>query len=96
MIDVLYIKGKQSNNYDSELKYSLRSLDVCVSDIGRVFITGECPNFVDKSKVVFTPENDIGCPMINHWWKVSQTIKQTDISDNFALMYDDIFFVAFT
>ena len=92
MWDILYIKGKQSRNYDQELKYSLRSLEKCVSDIGRVFITGECPNFVDKSQIIWTKENDIGAPMINHWWKVRQTIKNTDISDNFVLMYDDIFF----
>ena len=92
MIDVLYIKGVQSRNYDQEMLYSLRSLEKCCSDVGRVFITGEFPRFVDKSKVIFTPEKDIGCPMVNHWWKVSQTIKNTDISDDFVLMYDDIFF----
>ena len=92
MIDVLYIKGAQSRNYDQELRYSLRSLEACVKDVGRVFITGECPNFIKKTAVIYTPEHDIGCPPVNHWWKVSQTIKKTDISDDFVLMYDDIFF----
>lgn len=92
MIDVLYIKGKQSRNYDQELMYSLRSLEKCCSDVGRVFITGDCPRFVNQKEVIWTTEYDIGCPMVNHWWKVSQTIKRTDISDDFVLMYDDIFF----
>ena len=93
MIDVLYIKGKISPNYDEEMKYSLRSLEKYVSDVGRVFITGDCPLFVKKSSIIHTLENDIGVPTINHWWKVSQTIKKTDIGQKFVLMYDDIFFV---
>lgn len=89
-VDVLYIKGVKSPNNDDELRYSLRSLRK-VKDLGRVFITGEKPDFVKN--VIHTPAKDIGCRMINHWWKVYQTIINTDISDNFVLMYDDIFFV---
>ena len=92
-IDILYIKGPISQNYDEEMKYSLRSLEKYVLDFDRVFITGDCPLFVDKKTVVHTLERDIGVPSINHWWKVSQTIKKTDISQKFVLMYDDIFFV---
>ena len=90
MIDLLYIKGSKSINNDDELRYSLRSLKF-VKDKGRVFITGECPSFVQN--VIHTPEKDIGCRTINHWWKVKQTILSTDISENFILMYDDIFFI---
>lgn len=89
MIDILYIKGVESPSKDEELRFSLRSLK-CVKDVGRVFITGKCPSFVKN--VIFTPCDDIGCKTINHWWKVTQTILQTDISDDFVLMYDDIFF----
>ena len=92
MIDVLYIKGKPSLSMDLELKYSLRTLEQNAKGIGRVFITGECPEFINKDKIIFTPEEDIGSPMINHWWKVKQTIERTDISKRFVLMYDDIFF----
>ena len=93
MIDILYIVGTGSKFGNEELKYSLRSLDVYAKDIGRVFITGVCPPFIDKNKVIHTPESDIGRPTINHWWKVTQTIQKTDISNTFVLMYDDIFFV---
>lgn len=91
MIDILYIKGVKSPNEDNELLYSLRSLSKNVKDSGRVFVTGKCPSFVKN--IIHTPVDDIGCKMINHWWKVTQTILQTDISDNFVLMYDDIFFL---
>ena len=92
-IDVLYIKGKPSPNNDIEMLYSLRSLESFTKDYGRIFVTGELPTYVDPDKVIFTPEEDIGCPMINHWWKVTKTIEKTDIGENFVLMYDDIFFV---
>lgn len=93
MIDVLFILGSGSKFGNEELKYSLRSLETYVKDYGRVFITGVCPPFIDKSKVIYTPESDISTPTYNHWLKVTQTIKKTDISDRFVLMYDDIFFV---
>lgn len=89
LIDVVYIKGKTSPSNDEEIRYSLRSLH-CVTDLGRVFITGNRPSFV--TNVIHTPCDDIGCRTINHWYKVTQTILQTDISDDFILMYDDIFF----
>lgn len=91
-IDVLYIVGNGSLYGNEELRYSLRSLDKFGRNVGRVFITGECPKFVDQEKITFLPELDIGCPAINHWWKVHQTFSKTDIGDRALLMYDDIFF----
>lgn len=91
-INVLYIVGNGSLYGNEELRYSLRSLDKFGRNVGRVFITGECPKFVDQEKITFLPELDIGCPAINHWWKVDQTFRKTDIGDRALLMYDDIFF----
>ena len=91
-LDVLYIIGNGSVCFNQELVYSLRSLEKYGQGYNRVFITGEYPNFVRKSSVVYTPADDIGCRAINHWWKVNETIKKTDISERFLLMYDDIFF----
>ena len=91
-VNVLYILGTGSLFGNEELRYSLRSVDKFGKNVGRVFITGECPDFVDKSKVTFLPELDIGKPMINHWWKVDQTFRKTDIGEKALLMYDDIFF----
>lgn len=92
MIDILYIIGPLGPNFALEAMCSLRTMQKYVPDVGRVFITGRCPEFINKGKVIFTPEEDIGCPMINHWWKVKQTIEKTDIGEIFVLMYDDIFF----
>lgn len=92
LLDVLYIVGNGSVAFNQELQYSLRSLEKFCKGYNRVFITGVCPIFVKKSSVIHTPAQDIGCRAINHWWKVNETIKRTDISKRFVLMYDDIFF----
>ena len=89
MIDVLYILGDGSKD-NKELKYSLRSLDRYVRNVGRVFITGECPKFVKD--VVYTRCDDPYCRSLNHFYKVYTTFMTTDISDNCLLVYDDIFF----
>lgn len=92
MIDILYITIP-SRNYDLELKCSLRTLYMHVPDWDRIFITGTCPDFINQKKVIFTPcENESSSKMINHWIKVQKTIDETDIGENFVLMYDDIFF----
>lgn len=91
MIDVLYIY-KHSPNNGEELRYSLRSLEKNVLDVHRVVISGDCPDFINKEKVIYIETEDIGAPMTNHWWKVLNAFERTN-SDRFALMYDDIFFV---
>lgn len=93
MIDILYIIGPESKNYDLELKCSMRTLSKHVRDYGRMFITGRCPEFINMGSVIYTPcENESASKMINQWIKVKKTIEETRIEENFILMYDDIFF----
>lgn len=93
-MDVLYIlKSSPSNNGDEELRYSLRSLEKFCPDVDCVYITGGLPSFIKKDTVIHTPADDIGVPAVNHWHKVRQTIEKTNRSDDFVLMYDDVFFV---
>lgn len=87
-MDILYIT-KHSPNNDLELLYSLRSLKF--TSVDRVFISGFKPRFVKN--VIHIPCDDISYPAVNHWWKVTTAIKNSDISENFLLMYDDIFFL---
>ena len=89
MIDVLYILGKGSIENNEELRYSLRSLDKYAKNVGRIFITGECPDFVKD--VIYTRCDDPYSRNLNHFYKVYTTFMTTDISDNCILMYDDIF-----
>ena len=91
-MDVLYILGQGSLENNEEIKFSLRSLEKFAKGVDRVFITGVCPNFIDKKKVIFLPCDDPYCRNINHFYKVYDTFMMTDISDDCLLMYDDIFF----
>lgn len=91
-MDLLYIVGQGSTENNEELKYSLRSVEKFCKGVDRVFITGVCPNFINKKNVIFTPCDDPYCRNMNHFYKVYNTFITTDISDNCLLMYDDIFF----
>ena len=91
-MDILYILNSSSKENNEELKYSLRTVERFVKNVDRIFITGDCPNFIDKKKVVFTKCDDPYCRSLNHFYKVFNTFTTTDISDNCLLMYDDIFF----
>lgn len=91
-MDILYIVGQGSTENNAELMYSLRSVEKFCKGVQRIFITGICPNFINRKKVVFTACDDPYCRNLNHFYKVYNTLITTDISDNFLLMYDDIFF----
>lgn len=90
-IDILYIVGTGSKFDNRELLYSLRSLDKFGKNVGRVIISGYCPDFIDKDKIVHVECEDIATPSVNHWWKVKQAFKVAE-SNKVLLMYDDIFF----
>lgn len=90
-MDILYILGNGSRWNNNEIKYSLRSLEKHGQNYDRVFITGEKPHFINDNIIYnYCPDSHI--PTITHFNKVLHTFKNTDISDNILLMYDDIFF----
>lgn len=89
-MDVLYILGNGSLFGNAELLYSLRTLDRHGQNIDNLILAGECPEFIDKSKVIYIPCKDTSTPTNNHWFKVRLAFEQTS-SDALMLMYDDIF-----
>jgi hypothetical protein len=91
-MDVLYILGNGSRWNNNEIKYSLRSLEKHAKNVGRVFITGEKPDFIND-KIIYNYFPDDRIATINHFNKVLFTFKNTDISDNILLNYDDNFFI---
>lgn len=92
MIDVLYIMGRDSLYNNEELKYSLRSLEKNGQGVGKVYIAGFCPDFVNRDEVVWVDVQDVSNPRFNHWWKVYNTFKShPEMTKEVVLMYDDIF-----
>jgi hypothetical protein len=57
-IDVVYTVGAGSHYGDAELRYSLRSVAQHFDNLGRVWIVGRLPDWVDESQVVYLYSED--------------------------------------
>jgi hypothetical protein len=91
--DVLYILGFGSPWGDRELRFSLRSLERHVKNVGRVFVVGENPGFL-TSEAIFKQCSD---PSENREFNIASKIfhacQRTDISEDFLFVNDDHIFV---
>ncbi len=88
MIDALYILGRGSKHEDMELRLSLRCLEENARNIDRVFIVGNCPDWVRNVKHI--PAEDTWTAENNAFQKILRAC-ETDISNDFLLMNDDFF-----
>lgn len=94
IIDVVYKLGTGSKFNDIELRYSLRSLKNFLP-LGKVFITGHCPEWVNKENIIhilatdpYTQNKDGN--LIN---KLILTSQHPDITDSFLNISDDQLFL---
>lgn len=93
-MDVLYVVGSGSMHNNEELRYSLRSLAKMAKNIGKVYIVGECPSFIDRDKVTHIPCADMyNRKCKNIWKKVLMAIENSDIGNEFLMSSDDIFHI---
>ncbi len=90
MIDIVYPIGNGSRWDNNELRYSLRSVQKYLSNVGRVHIVGELPDFIHA--VNYIPFQDI------HRWKetrialkILKACQADYIGENFLFMNDDHF-----
>lgn len=88
MSDVLYILGRGSKHDNMELRLSLRTLEANGKNIDRLFIVGNCPEWVQNA--IHIPAEDTYQSSQNHAYKVIVGCYR-GISDNFLLMNDDFF-----
>ena len=88
MSDVLYILGRGSKHEDMELRLSLRCLAENARNIDRVFIVGNCPDWVHNVKHI--PAEDTWTAENNAFQKILKAC-DSDISNDFLLMNDDFF-----
>lgn len=88
MIDVLYILGRGSKHEDMELRLSLRCLYENAKNIDRLFIVGNCPEWVNG--VHHIPMEDTYVAETNAFLKILRAC-ESDISNEFLLMNDDFF-----
>ena len=87
-MDVLYTLGKGSLYENAEIKQSVKLLNRHV-DYDRLFIIGEEPNLGGKYE--FIPFKDQLTRTNNVFLKLVKICEETDISENFLYMMDDVF-----
>lgn len=93
--DILIPLGSGSKWENNELRYSLRSIEKYVRNVGEIYIVGLKPNWLKN--VIHVPFNDVhnGNPRLrnqNILQKILHTILEYPISENFVFTNDDIFF----
>ncbi len=89
-MDVVYILGTGSLANDNEIRYSLRSLQEHMADLGTVYVIGESVPFLPG--VVHIPAKDIyPKKWQNAMHKTLIACGLADLSDEFLLMNDDFF-----
>lgn len=90
-LDVVYVLGTGSTWSDNEIRFSLRSIEKNLSGIGKVFIVGELPEFLQD--VIHIPAEDIFEPGINAdgniITKVIAACKDERLSKKFLFINDD-------
>jgi len=94
-MDILYILGSGSKHNNEELRYSLRSLEYCCGgSLGRVYLVGECPDWLNKEQVTYIPFKDrYNRKCKNIWAKILYAIDHSDLPNEFLLSSDDIFHI---
>jgi hypothetical protein len=91
--DIVYILANASKWQNSELKYSLRSMEKNMDmPIGRIFIVGYLPKFVETREVDHIDVQDNYTNKLrNAARKIKGACNDRRVSENFILMNDDFF-----
>lgn len=92
-MDILYVIGTGSMWDNNELKYSLRSIERYGKNVGRIFIAGNKPDFLNNN-VIHIPCEDIGeakhTRILN---KVITAMNSGLLPDHFLISSDDHFYI---
>lgn len=88
-MDILYYIGHGSHHNNQELRYSLRALEQHCQDIGRVWVVGNRPHFLNN-QVQYLWVEDKGAWWQNAFIKTLAAI-EAGISEDFLLMNDDFY-----
>ena len=90
-MDVVYVLGNGSKWRDNEIRFSLRSIERNLRNVGNVIIVGERPEFLQN--VIHVQAKDIFEPGLNAdgniITKVLAACKFEGLSDNFLFINDD-------
>lgn len=93
MTDVVYVLGSGSFWGDNELRFSLRSLQDFVSDMGTVYVVGAKPKWLGDVVHLPYPDKHV-CKERNIMEKMAYCCGHPDLSDDFLHVHDDHFALA--
>lgn len=90
MIDLVYLLGNGSKWDNNELRYSLRSVEQHFTNVGKVWIVGELPEWIRNVKHL--PYREMpNQAALNIAFKIVHASRNEDITPDFLLMSDDYF-----
>lgn len=94
-MDILYVVGRGFSQWgDNELRYSLRSIAANGIGVGRVFLAGYRPPFVNPDTVTYIKvkdETNIKHHNILHC--IDMAVRNSDIGEDFLYSSDDHFYI---
>lgn len=95
MTDIVIPLGTRSTQKNQELRYCLRSIEKHLTGVGKVFIIGECPDWVvNCTHMPFTEDPRNRYRDRNIMLKMTEACKDQRVSDNFLMVHDDHFLLA--
>lgn len=92
-IDVVYVLGHGSAWNNNELRYSLRSLETYLTDLGTVYIIGQRPTWLTNVRH-YNFADYYGCKERNIMTKLAYACGHPDLSQTFLNVHDDYFALA--
>ncbi len=99
-MDILYINGSDSKCDNFELRCSLRSIEQYGKNVGKVYVVGNCPEWLSDN-VIKLPCEDYNKDTITPYPKAQNIAKKllyavdnSDIGDVFLVSMDDHFYVS--
>ena len=93
MTDVVYVLGNGSGWADNELRYSLRSLETYLTDLGTVYVIGSKPKWLTGVVHYPFPDTHI-CKERNIMLKLAYACGHPELSKTFLHCHDDHFALA--
>jgi len=90
-MDILYVLGRGSEWEDNEIRYSLRSVEKHLRDVDKVWIIGQCPDFLTNVNHILMEDESL-CKETNIYKKILRGCQENELSEDFLFMNDDHFF----
>lgn len=90
-MDIVYPLGTGSKHNNHELRFSLRSVEKHLSGFDKVWIIGECPDWLQNVNHIPYPDEPLRPFDYNIMKKVSRAIEESKLTEDFLFFNDDHF-----